>query len=117
MKLLAEWLSHASYDRPTQERLIGPLTQIAVAWIQGSHESFSERERFAVGIQAGPTGLYHAGHDVYLLTCAAFERGDPAPADVMIYAGPRECIEQQMTKMKVEASKTKLTENGASGLN
>jgi hypothetical protein len=115
MKLLAEWLFHAQYDRATQDRLIGPLTKIAVTRIQRSRESFSERERFAVGIQAGPTGLYDAdGQDVYLLTCAAFERGAPAPGDVMICAGPRECIEEQVSKMKIT---TKLTKNGAPGLN
>jgi hypothetical protein len=117
MKLLAEWLPHASYDRPTQERLIGPLTEIAVTWIQRSHESFSEREAFALGIQAGPTGLSHAGQDVYLLTHALFERGDPIPSDIGIYVGPQKSIEEQLSKMKVEASKTKLTGNGAPGLN
>ena len=35
MKLLAELLFHSSYDRATQERLIGPLSKIAVAWFKG----------------------------------------------------------------------------------
>ena len=112
MKLLAEWFFHAWYDRPIQERLVGPLTEIAVTWIQRSHESYSEREAFGLGIQAGPTGLSYAGQDVYLLTHALFERGDPIPSDVVIYAGPRECIEEQLSKMKVVAIKTKLGEPG-----
>ena len=59
--LVTEWLFHPSYDRATQDRLIDPLSEIAVTWIQRSHENFSERERFAVGIDAGATGLFHDG--------------------------------------------------------
>ena len=58
----------------------------------------------------GP-GLYHAGQEVYLLTIAGFERGDSIPGDVMIFVGPRDSIEDQLGKMKVGASKTKLSES------
>jgi hypothetical protein len=100
MKIAAEWLFHASYHCATQDHLIEPLTKIAVTWIRRSHASFSERERFAVAIQAGPTGLSHAGQGVHLLTVAYFERGDPVPNDVTIYVAPRECIEEQLSKMR-----------------
>jgi hypothetical protein len=79
-----------------------------MAWIQRSHDlSISEPNRFAAGIHAGPTGLYHARQDVYLLTCATFERGDPAPSEVMICAGPREVIEDQASKLTAAARRGK----------
>jgi hypothetical protein len=107
MKLLAELLFHSSYDRATQERLIGPLSKIVVAWIQRSHEGYSEIEAFGLGIQAAPTDLYHDGEHVYLLTHALFERGNPSPSDVRIYVAPRGCIEEQLSKMKIAAYQNK----------
>jgi hypothetical protein len=51
------------------------------------------------------------------LTHALFERGAPAPSEIAIYAGPREHIEELLSKMKVEAISTKLRGSGAAGLN
>jgi hypothetical protein len=102
----SNWFFHLSYSRKIQDRLIGALTEMALVWIARSGEGISQKLKadpsaLAAGIEEGSTGVYQNGHEVWLLTHAVFEWGNSIPIDVMIGAGPRDCIKEQAAKFKV----------------
>jgi hypothetical protein len=91
------------------------LREQALAWIARSGEDIAQNLKpdlstLAVDIEAGPTGVYQNGQEVWLLTHAVFEWGDSIPSHVMVGAGPRESIEEQAAKFKarLERMGTKL---------
>lgn len=94
------WLFPQIYDRQTQDWLMKELTRLSLRMIRRTEvRMVSSGEIAGVGIETCPTGQYCDGEQVFLLTHSAFERGDPAPGGVMIFAGPRAFIEERAGKL------------------